>query len=180
MGDSFLPGWNVCLSRQHHRLFITVKGADTDQKSINLLLCVSQEIIEAQIWRIFSTQSLETYSWEWGCSSRDSTRPPDPPTRWSARRIVSLMGGRVWGAVIRWVLHRPEGRNGRDDTDDLWIIYQCWRRSCRIKNVALAQMTFSSSPRPDCTMRRRSASAAPSWSGHVIKTPASELSLELI
>lgn len=55
----------------------------------------------------------------------------------------SLMECGVWRAVIRSVLHHPAGQNGRDDTGDLWIIYQRWRLSHRIKNVALAQMTFS-------------------------------------
>lgn len=55
----------------------------------------------------------------------------------------SLMECGLWRAVVRSVLHHPSGQNGRDDSSDLWIIYQCWCLSHRIKNVALAQMTFS-------------------------------------
>lgn len=82
-----------------------------------------------------------------------------PPRPLSAHQMScslsrSLMECGARRAVIISVLHHPAGQNGRDDTGDLWIIYQRWRLSHRIKNVALAQMTFSSSARPDCTMPR--------------------------
>lgn len=71
--------------------------------------------------------------------------PPRPLSahQTSCSLSCSLMEWGVWRAVIRSVLHHPAGQNGRDDTGDLWIIYQRWRLSHGIKNVALAQMTFS-------------------------------------
>lgn len=71
--------------------------------------------------------------------------PPRPLSthQMSCSLSCTLMECRVWRAVIRSVLHHPAGQNGCDDTGDLWIIYQSWRLSRRIKNVALAQMTFS-------------------------------------
>lgn len=68
---------------------------------------------------------------------------PYQPTRWAVSLACSLMECGLWRAVVRSVLHHPSGQNGRDDSSDLWIIYQRWCLSRRIKNVALAQMTFS-------------------------------------
>lgn len=58
-------------------------------------------------------------------------------------QLVPWRRTKKWRAVIRSALHHPTGRNGRDGTRDLWIVYQRRRLSRRIKNVALAQMTFS-------------------------------------
>lgn len=72
----------------------------------------------------------------WVSPTQALIRPPD-------ELFALLFSDGEWRAVIRSVLHHPTGQNGRDDTCDLWIIYQRWRLSHRIKNVALAQMTFS-------------------------------------
>lgn len=93
-------------------------------------------VCELTLWVRLQARLFIMWASEWA--------PPRlfPPTRWAALSC-SLMEWRVWRAVIRSVLHHPAGQNGRDDMGDLWIIYQHWRLSHRIKNVALAQTTFS-------------------------------------
>lgn len=141
--------------------FITVRVADTDQKSINLLQVRLPPQRGGNDRALNAPDSLNSsvlgsanlHQWVNIVSKvagkvvhHVSERAP--PRSLSAHQMscllsCSLMECGVWRAVIRSVLHHPAGQNGRDDTGDLWIIYQRWRLSHGIKNVALAQMTFS-------------------------------------
>lgn len=67
---------------------------------------------------------------------RDPRRPLDEPPA----RSPFLMEKR---AVVRSVLRHPAGRDGRDDSADLWITYRADVSLMELKNVALAQMTFA-------------------------------------
>lgn len=129
--------------------FITVKVADTDQKGVNLLPRVSK-------LALIPTPSLQTLK---RASLQVSVSKFASWLRLRARLFITLasethagpwtshpLALRFWwreGGVVRSVLRHPAGRDGRDDSADLWITYRADVSLMELKNVALAQMTFA-------------------------------------